>query len=137
VYLNDDYFDVEKVVGHRRDAQGSFMYRLRWAGYGAADDTWAYFSDMNAACAQAALDYVRDNLTEGEEDDDQGTEEGEQESEEGPTSAPGTAAPTETAQEGHPPAAPNARDQRAAERNARMGAAEEPPKPSRAMKELD
>ena len=39
--------------------KGETLYRVRWVGYAAADDSWLAFADMNGACARAALDYIR------------------------------------------------------------------------------
>ena len=58
VYLSEDYYDVDSVVGHKVE-QGKTLYRVRWAGYGAADDSWLAMDAMNGACARAALDYIR------------------------------------------------------------------------------
>jgi hypothetical protein len=58
IYLDEDYFDVDSVVDHRKTKAGVIEYRVRWTGYTAADDSWMPLSDMNAACARAALDYM-------------------------------------------------------------------------------
>jgi len=58
VYLDESYFDVEKIVGHRK-VKGVLEFRIRWQGYAAADDTWLSFSDMNAALGREAYEYMK------------------------------------------------------------------------------
>ncbi|MDC0525355.1 DNA cytosine methyltransferase [bacterium] len=58
VYLSEDYYDVEKVVAMKQ-VKGDTLYRVRWQGYAAADDSWVAFADMNGACARAALDFLQ------------------------------------------------------------------------------
>ena len=38
-------FEVEEVVGHRK-RKGKLLYRVRWKGYGAQEDTWASEKDL-------------------------------------------------------------------------------------------
>ena len=60
VYLDESYFDVEKIVGHRR-VEGVLEFQIRWQGYSAADDTFLAFSDMNAALGREAYEYMKEN----------------------------------------------------------------------------
>jgi hypothetical protein len=41
-------FEVEEVVGHRK-RKGKLLYRIRWKGYGAQEDTWASEKDLRNA----------------------------------------------------------------------------------------
>ena len=135
VYLSEDYFDVDKVVASKV-VNNQTLYRVRWVGYGAADDSWIPFSDMNAACARAALDFI------------QAQDEPEQPKEiEPPATSADSPATVEVAvpPPAHPPPLAdennqgekqlNARELRLAMRRQRMGAAPAPA-PSRALKEL-
>ncbi|KAF9572350.1 hypothetical protein EC968_010003 [Mortierella alpina] len=36
----EDVFEVEKVVGHRRDPENGLYYYIRWKGYKDSDNTW-------------------------------------------------------------------------------------------------
>jgi hypothetical protein len=39
-------FVVEDIVEHKEDGQGSYLWRVRWDGYGADDDTWEPYSHL-------------------------------------------------------------------------------------------
>jgi hypothetical protein len=41
-------FEVEEVVGHRK-RKGKLLYRIRWKGYGAQEDTWVLEKDLRNA----------------------------------------------------------------------------------------
>ena len=130
IYLSDEYFDVEKVVGHKKDKNGSVLYRVRWAGYSAADDSWLGFGDMNGPCARAALDYIRDQDPQMAEELDRPIDVS------GPADVPDTTdvepsvsapaeatshdVPVEVAVPSPPHAELNAREQRLVARQARM-----------------
>ena len=57
VYLSDEYFDVEEVVDAKVQG-GETVYRVRWTGYSAAEDSWLAFHDMNGPCARAAMEFI-------------------------------------------------------------------------------
>ena len=40
VYLDGSYYDVERIVGSRRNKKGAWEFRVRWQGYAAKHDTW-------------------------------------------------------------------------------------------------
>ncbi|RPG35591.1 MAG: hypothetical protein CBB72_005435, partial [Muricauda sp. TMED12] len=133
IYLSDEYFDVEKVVGHKKDKNGNVLYRVRWAGYSAADDSWLGFGDMNGPCARAALDYIRDQDPQMAEELDRPIDVGEPTDVpdatdvEPPVSAPAEATPQDVPVAIAAPSLPDAelssREQRLAARQARMGPA--------------
>ena len=58
VYMDSSYFDAEAIVAHRTNVNGEVMFRVRWVGYTAADDTWEPFSNLNAALGREALEYM-------------------------------------------------------------------------------
>jgi hypothetical protein len=62
IYMDDSYYDVDSIVGHKIEkGQKGLLYRVRWVGYGAADDEWLKFADMNPSCMRHALEYIKDN----------------------------------------------------------------------------
>ena len=61
IYLGEDYYDVDFVVDHKVDGQGTTLYRVRWVGYGAKDDCWLPLTAMNGACATAAYEYMQEH----------------------------------------------------------------------------
>ena len=65
VYLDEDYFDVDSIVDHKL-VKGEVLFRVRWTGYTAADDTYMAFKDMNAALGREALEYVREHGLAGD-----------------------------------------------------------------------
>ena len=126
VYLGEDYYDVDFIVDHKLGRDGIVLYRVRWVGYGAKDDSWLPFTDMNAACARAALEYIKDRDEAGEDaadagsDDEHAEDADASEAEAEPSEAPTAAAPA--------PAQPTQSDEREARlaaRQARMGQTED------------
>ena len=73
IYITEQYYDVDRVIGHKKGkkADGGLLYRVRWVGYGAADDEWIAFKDMNGPCARAALDYLQ-SLDDSKAGEDEG-----------------------------------------------------------------
>ena len=155
IYLSDEYFDVDKIVSSKTvkgtdAAKDKTLYRVRWQGYGAADDSWLTFEDMNGPCARAALEFIRaqeggnagdddspafdvdDDFTNGSDaeeplsDDDDTFADAEEIAvdDSSPVDAP-AAAPPEL----------SAREARLANRQSRMGPAPSP-NSSRALREL-
>jgi hypothetical protein len=46
---HDKRYEIEKILGHMPAAEGAgYKYKVRWAGYGPGDDTWADAEDLNA-----------------------------------------------------------------------------------------
>ena len=41
-------YKVEQIMGHRKRGKG-WVYRVRWKGYNATDDTWATMQDLRNA----------------------------------------------------------------------------------------
>ena len=65
IYVTEEYFDVDFIVDHRWEkdpntGEERTLYRVRWCGYGALDDSWIPFTDMNAPCAREAYEYMRE-----------------------------------------------------------------------------
>ena len=60
VYLDGSYYDVERIVGSRRNKKGAWEFRVRWQGFTAADDTYLAFEDMNAALGREAYAYLKE-----------------------------------------------------------------------------
>ena len=128
VYLSEDYFDVDKVVATKKGSDGAVLYRVRWQGYGATDDQWIQFQDMNGACARAALDFIQ--AQEGADADEQ---------QDGADSE-GSDAPAEESQNGaavqsEPPQVPDG-ERQDDERARRLAARQERMGPARPGKEL-
>ena len=62
VYLDESYYDVEKIVGHRRNKKGALEFRVRWQGFTAEDDTFLALEDMNAALGREAYEYMKEHV---------------------------------------------------------------------------
>jgi hypothetical protein len=46
---HDKRYEIEKILGHMPADDGvGYKYKVRWAGYGPGDDTWADAEDLNA-----------------------------------------------------------------------------------------
>lgn len=39
-YNHGDYFDVERIVAHKTDANGNLLYCVKWVGWDEASNTW-------------------------------------------------------------------------------------------------
>ncbi|KAG0359881.1 hypothetical protein BGZ54_009794 [Gamsiella multidivaricata] len=51
---NEDVYEVEKVVGHKRD-RGVLSYHLKWKGYSDADNTWE--REKSVFCKDLVAEY--------------------------------------------------------------------------------
>lgn len=52
----ENEYEVEMLVGHKRLKDG-MRFRVRWLGYGEADDTWE--KESNLSCSKILNDYKR------------------------------------------------------------------------------
>ena len=129
IYLSEEYFDVDRIVGHREE-KGRMLYRVRWQGYGALEDQWLPFEDMNGPCARAALDYIKELEDAKEEAREQQHSDAATASAPPakaaaePTQQPKANSPTPTTAASAKPTAQELRDQRLQARQERMGAAD-------------
>ncbi|CAA2991133.1 Hypothetical predicted protein, partial [Olea europaea subsp. europaea] len=55
----EEEFEVEKVITHRRLANGTVEYKVRWKGYTKDDDTWENEDNLSAS-ADLIADYNAD-----------------------------------------------------------------------------
>ncbi|KAI5709175.1 hypothetical protein M8J76_012050 [Diaphorina citri] len=65
----EEEYEVEKIIHHRKFSNGSVEYLIRWKGYGADDDTWEKEANL-ASSAQLIKEYkemIRDE--EGSDND--------------------------------------------------------------------
>ena len=40
-------FEVERILNRRKDKDGSFLYRVKWAGYGMEEATWEPMDNLS------------------------------------------------------------------------------------------
>ncbi|KAI5693171.1 hypothetical protein M8J75_010166 [Diaphorina citri] len=52
----EEEYEVEKIIHHRKFSNGSVEYLIRWKGYGADDDTWEKEANL-ASSAQLIKEY--------------------------------------------------------------------------------
>ena len=141
IYLSEEYFDVDFIVDHKKDKKGKMLFRVRWVGYGAADDEWLSLDEMNGPCGRAAWDYMQEHCSE----------EGASTSEDAtpasvsapPAAAPEAAGPSQIPTSVSAPpgteegaSEPDARARRLAAREERLGAATDANHKSRILREL-
>jgi len=126
VYLSDEYYDVDRIVA-TKVVKGETLYRVRWVGYAATDDSWLAFADMNGACARAALDYIRSQSDSPDDADEPVQRDATTEDVATPEAVAPPAAEAPVPDDVAPPtdvAVPlDAREARLAARQARMGSA--------------
>eukprot|EP01043_Picozoa_sp_COSAG02_P073870 COSAG02_NODE_14546_length_1260_cov_6.224806_1_plen_206_part_10 len=54
-----DEADIEKIVTRRTEATGGWLYRVRWAGYGAKDDLWYTEENLRGYAPTLVEEYNR------------------------------------------------------------------------------
>ena len=62
-FLRDDVYEPEFLVDERRGVSGRREYRVRWQGYGAADDTWEPREHLLVGAQQLLRDWERHKRT--------------------------------------------------------------------------
>ena len=62
-FLRDDVYEPEFLVDERRGVSGRREYRVRWKGYGAADDTWEPREHLLVGAQQLLRDWERHKRT--------------------------------------------------------------------------
>ncbi|KAK3051538.1 M-phase phosphoprotein 8 [Extremus antarcticus] len=53
-----DVYEVEKIVGHRTDSDGTRLYRVRWTGYSSEDDEFMYEEALES-CEEVLHAYLQ------------------------------------------------------------------------------
>lgn len=51
-------YEIDKIVGRKLDDKGNHLYRVRWKGHEAEDDSWRLLDDLKNA-KQAVAEYER------------------------------------------------------------------------------
>ncbi|KAJ8652000.1 hypothetical protein O0I10_012395 [Lichtheimia ornata] len=44
----DDVYEVDFIAAHKKEPHGSYLYKVRWKGYTAEDDTWEPYDHFNS-----------------------------------------------------------------------------------------
>lgn len=44
----DDVYEVDFITAHKKEPDGTYLYRVRWKGYNAEDDTWEPYDHFNS-----------------------------------------------------------------------------------------
>ena len=52
---NKQEFQVDSIVGKRKQANGEYKYRVRWFGYGSDDDTWEPMENLSGCDVKVKL----------------------------------------------------------------------------------
>ncbi|KAG0271979.1 hypothetical protein BGZ95_000144 [Linnemannia exigua] len=61
--VESDVYEVEKVVGHRRETGGSLSYHIKWKGYSDEESTWEHQSSV--FCEDMVQDYWKQYIDHG------------------------------------------------------------------------
>lgn len=70
----DEEFEVEKIIHHRKQSNGTIEYLVRWKGYGADDDTWEKESNLTSS-ALIIAEY-KDTIPDTDEEESAGATNG-------------------------------------------------------------
>lgn len=46
---DEEEYEVEKIIHHRKFSNGDVEYLVRWKGYGSDDDTWEKESNLTSS----------------------------------------------------------------------------------------
>ena len=63
-FLRDDIYEPEALVDERVGQRGRPEYRVRWKGYGAAEDTWEPREHLLVGTEQLLRDWERSKRVE-------------------------------------------------------------------------
>ena len=68
-YNNKNVYAAEKIVAKKK-SRGKMLYKIRWVGYGPADDTWEPFENLSEALKKGhnQFDCTRNKLGVGRSD---------------------------------------------------------------------
>lgn len=58
-------YEIDKIVDRKLDDKDNYLYRVRWKGYGAEDDSWRSLDELKTA-KEAVAEYDK-SLEEGKE----------------------------------------------------------------------
>ncbi|KAK3846116.1 MAG: hypothetical protein J3R72DRAFT_434199 [Linnemannia gamsii] len=61
--VEGDVYEVEKVVGHRRETGGSLSYYIKWKGYSDEESTWEH--QRSVFCEDMVQDYWKQYMGQG------------------------------------------------------------------------
>lgn len=59
-------YEIDKIVDRKFDDKDNYLYRVRWKGYGAEDDSWRSLDELKTA-KEAVAEYDKKSLEEGKE----------------------------------------------------------------------
>lgn len=66
---DEEEYEVEKIIHHRKFSNGNVEYLVRWKGYGPDDDTWE--KEKNLTSSALIIAEYKDNLPDSSADEDE------------------------------------------------------------------
>uniref|UniRef100_A0A8D9AJ80 Chromodomain Y-like protein n=1 Tax=Cacopsylla melanoneura TaxID=428564 RepID=A0A8D9AJ80_9HEMI len=66
--VDNEEYEVEKVIHHRKFTNGGVEYLIRWKGYGPDDDTWEKESNLTSSAVLIA-EYKENNKVSSDEEE--------------------------------------------------------------------
>lgn len=51
---SESEYEVERIIGRRKDSDGDIEYKIKWRGYGSEEDSWAKEKELSNATALIA-----------------------------------------------------------------------------------
>lgn len=44
----DEVYEIDSIIAHKKEPNGTYLYKVRWKGYTAEDDTWEPYEHFNS-----------------------------------------------------------------------------------------
>ncbi|KAL1448798.1 hypothetical protein WDU94_000058 [Cyamophila willieti] len=68
--VDNEEYEVDKVIHHRKFSNGTVEYLIRWKGYGPDDDTWEKESNLTSSAVLIA-EYKENNKVSSDDEDEE------------------------------------------------------------------